>query len=370
MRRNLSFNALRGFAALGILFLHLKFLSETADPVWGFIYNWIFILGAKSASFFFILSGFMLAYTWKGKEFIPFIKDKFKKIYPLYISVFLISLVADFFMKDTFQTQGPLLYCFNIVINVLMLKAFVPVESVFMSFNGLSWFVSVLMGLYIAGYFQKKSISQNLETGRRRTLSICILAYAVEAVICILLKRIDVGFDWYKWLTYINPIFRICGEGFAGILLYEYMPVLQQHFQKIKDFFKNQAVFEWLLLVVIYLSIISIYKIDTYLNNAWSGIFPSALLLIAFYKDEGYLAKFLSWKPFQFLGDISFEIYMTQILSYEGLPVIMKKLLPSVWTVIDGNIGLKLLVIVPAVICVAWIAHYLTRPKRKEVPVC
>ncbi len=114
------------------------------------------------------------------------------------------------------------------------------------------------------------------------------------------------------WVTYVNPYFRIFDECFLGVIIAGYI-------DKIKR--KNNSERRWLAAALLSILIILTLKNLMYISLLSAWAIPSICLLMTFYRDAGRAAAIMHAKPFQMMGDISFELYMTHAFVYEGLPI-------------------------------------------------
>lgn len=316
-----TYNALRGLCAVGILFSHMSYLSNAVNPFWHTFHQYFMSKGAICTTFFFICSGFFLNYTWKKRQsFGTYVKSKLKRLYPLALIVFILALMIDIVMSGNDNavsgevTKGSPLWFFNIVANLFLFKAFVPDERVFYSFHGPSWYISALMVLYLLSYPLVKQLNgTDKQKWRKILIGICSAADLVELLICIWVRI-------YQWptlyLCYVNPWFRIFGEGIVGVLLCEYMPQIQN---KIKRININALEFTAIVLFIGAFLLRNVILLNVY--RSWLQIIPMGFLLIAFRSGKGKISGVLKSKPFQFLGKISFELYMTHTFVYEGIPI-------------------------------------------------
>lgn len=350
-----SYNALRGICAVGILFSHMSYLGKGVNPFWSYLYLDFMKYGSRCTSFFFILSGFLAAYTWKATSFKKFMKGKLKRIYPLTIMVFLLALVCSFVLNDTVNEGidvGERLWVLSVILNPLLLKAYVPIESVFYSFHGPSWYVSALFGFYIIAYYQIKKLNAMDKRKADLILGYEILAvYAVQFVVCLLVDLLRLE-EMRLYLTYVNPYFRILGEGMVGIFLCRKMPDIQEALASFSA--------TWLEIIAV-----AFFAADFLINNyvsssiysAWIQVFPMSFLLIAFYEDKGAVSKCFQKKGWQELGNISFELYMTHAFVYEGLPVIAKALNKGLGEWFVYHAGTRFIITFFACIVFAVIVH-------------
>lgn len=126
-----SLTSLRFFAAIAVV-LHHGSISLAPGSVW----STIFSAGYVGVSFFFVLSGFVLAWSFDPNLPVgPFYGRRFARIYPLHIITAAISVPV-------------ILYCGGSIVpgaalaNVVLLQGWVPTEEYGSSLNGVSWSLS------------------------------------------------------------------------------------------------------------------------------------------------------------------------------------------------------------------------------------
>ena len=357
-----TYNAFRGIAAVMILFSHMAYLAEATNPFWKHLWSYFMNHGSLATTFFFLCSGFFLSYTWKERRFGSFIVAKLKRLYPLTFIVFILALIIDIMLAGNEIVSegvrtGSLHWFFNIVANLFLFKAFIPLESTFYSFHGPSWYISALLAFYIVGYWFVRGLHSNKPSVRRKwkryTWTAIIAAYAIELIICVL-ARVN---HWRTlYLCYINPYFRIFGEGLAGVMLCEQMPRIQK---RINERHINGLE---LLAVLVFIGDFLLHNLLR-LNiwNAWLQLVPMGLVFIAFRRGKGSVSGLLKTKPFQGLGDISFELYMTHAFVYEGLPIALGIVSKSVSEWIVLHAGTRFVITFVLCIIAAWIANRIMR---------
>lgn len=297
-----SLTSFRFIAALMVFLFHLEILSQ-------------FQLGAAGVSFFFILSGFILTYTYhskfkniKIKEILKFYKARIAKIYPVHLLTFLISLplVLYYFDPDGFYWVKLTIMS---IINLSLVQSYVPSQGTYFNFNGVSWTLSVEVFFYALFPFVML-LFKKVNFSRHATLCIIIVT-CIWACIFVINLNLDENNMFFIWLFHIFPLARFF-EFIVGILIGEIFIV-----NRVKYLVKNSMIFKFLevflLIVFVVLCIISL-SLD---NGAIRGgyFIPFWSLLIYVYAfQKGVISKLLSKKVFVYLGEISFSFYMVHQL--------------------------------------------------------
>jgi peptidoglycan/LPS O-acetylase OafA/YrhL len=160
--------SLRFFAALHVVLFHLQAtkIAFLTGPMSGFAG-----IGYTGVSLFFVLSGFILVYTYAGRHTAAkqFYRARFARIYPAY--AFSLLLTAPFFYFGMYMFKVPFLVwsaahpfvAMGLVLTLL--QAWVPPAA--MAWNAVAWSLSVEAFFYILfpfllPRFEKRSSSQLL----------------------------------------------------------------------------------------------------------------------------------------------------------------------------------------------------------------
>ena len=139
-----ALTSLRFFAAAMIVVSH-------AHPIFG---SWGIANAAplgQGVSFFFVLSGFILAYNYpvlaNGAEARRFWLARFARVWPLHAVTALlwIAVVFNFDRQTYFSGYDGLARLFT---NMLLVQAWMPLKDWSLSFNGVSWSLSVEFFFY------------------------------------------------------------------------------------------------------------------------------------------------------------------------------------------------------------------------------
>ncbi len=182
---------LRWYAALLVFLYH----AETFVPI---RLLRPFNFGTVGVTFFFVLSGFVL--TWSTRPDLPgstFYRRRFARIYPSYLVMFLLTVVAIAIWPDIGLARGWL----GIVTTIFMLQAWFPMANypVF-SYNGPEWSLSCEAFFYAVFPFVQR-ILRSLTPRRQDVLVLGCLVAAVVASALLIRSHYSV--------VYTNPLIRL-----------------------------------------------------------------------------------------------------------------------------------------------------------------
>lgn len=251
----------------------------------------LFLRANVGVSYFFILSGFIMivAYGQKNKiDYLEFYKNRFARIYPLYVLGLLLYLITRYHLFDGYKV---LLYGLGI-------QSWIPGEAMILNFPG--WSISVEFFFYLLfpvlyNYFYSK-----------KNKAIWIFAIVIWMVT-------QVFSNWYPTLEiykgphtqsheflYYFPIWHV-NEFLIGNLAGLYF---------IKNF--RQKKYDLHILLLFLLVMVSLMFVPLFYHNGLMALlFVPVIVLIS--SNNGWLTKLFSQKPLEYLGEISYAVYITHI---------------------------------------------------------
>ena len=167
MRLN-SLTSLRFIAAFGVFLHHFHMLKESNNHIIKF-FNSILFEGFVGVTFFYILSGFIISYSYKqhrNREVFKtsdFLFNRIARLYPVHI----LTLFAAIYFYVPSYNYG-LIHLDQLLFNAFLMQIAIPDPNYLFCFNVASWSVSTEMFFYISLIF--------ILTINNRTLQVPICA--------------------------------------------------------------------------------------------------------------------------------------------------------------------------------------------------
>ena len=349
---------IKSFAGLRFIFAFFIFLHH-------FSVNGksIFVEGGNlSVSFFFILSGFVLALSYgdrmskKEISYKDFVVRRLSKLYPMhwvgFVLAILLSIASHLYNKNVVFSINDL---FIGGMNFLLLQSWIPIGKVYFSFNWASWFLSNLLFFYLAFPFLARKIFKNRKKMNIVGFTIAVLVYIVLMVF--------IPNDYVHKLFYINPLFRLLDFVF-GVFLF----IVYDRYIKHRSY-KASCIISLELFSIIFFAFF-VLMLKNYSEIRPYSVFyfiPIALLLLTFaYSEQKGGKKFLSaifgHKVLIYLGNISFVFFIMHQLVLRFLYMLSKALNIS----IENLIGFIFALVITMIVSVLT-HHYIEKPISKFV---
>ena len=324
-------DSLRGIAAITIALIHSPFQNS-------FLTDNLFIShGTLMVDFFFVLSGFVISYTYSDrinnyKNLIQFQYKRFLRLYPLHIltfSAFLFFYLTEF-VKDYFFDPG------GQFINLSLYKAdffhnLFLTQNIFRGsnlYNGPSWSISTEFYTYL--FF-------GLLTLILKNKIYSIIAYIFIILTSIILIQAYSSFDTTDEFALLRCFYSF----FLGALLYKLFPKVHSN---------NNSIFA--ISSIFFVTIFVMFHPENI-----SFIFPILCVFLIYFTNTSktnFILVILKSKPLTFLGKISYGIYMIHYpLVYFYKAVIVKHYLnaePAVtYDTINNLIYLSVVIVLSSI---------------------
>ena len=184
-----SIQILRGIACLMVFYSHISFFLPEC-----------FGLGHAAVSIFIILSGFLIGFNGNlPRNGIEYAYNKMKKLWPLHCVMFIVSIPLLFLETALIVNLKTIVKLFvKGVINLCLLQSWIGKSSIYFGYNGVAWFLSTMMFLYLAAPYLYRFFKT-----KKCLISLCIM-YLIMIVLGCLIGKYN-----YEYTTYIFPIIRL-----------------------------------------------------------------------------------------------------------------------------------------------------------------
>ena len=292
-----------------------------------------FIVPASLAvSFFFVLSGFVLAYAYFNERSfgLPFYKARFGRIWPAtMLSIVFVLLILPrqaYLPQQLDQWFSGLAF----LTNVLLLQSIIPIPDFYFALNAVAWSISVECCFYLLF----PALNRLLRLYRFRAL-------LFVALIGFLLTGFSLQLGWpsfdpsalaqptWHGIVYINPVARLF-EFALGVLAGQlWVEINCCRLKEQITSFLDVEMRAWLISLVEILMISSLifvlYQSSQLLASyqaklnapfllllfQWGSSLPLLLIIILLAYRQGFFTRFVMCHPFMLrLGELSFGIYL------------------------------------------------------------
>jgi peptidoglycan/LPS O-acetylase OafA/YrhL len=288
-----SLDAFRGIAAVMIIIFHSSFYMDTLP-------NALIVNSNIFVDFFFILSGFVMGYAYLDRlsgetSLKEFVLLRFARLYPLHLFMLLVWVpfigIKIYLFNQGVGATDPTIdnNVVSFIKNVFLLQGFSS-----LSWNYPAWSISVEFFTYIIFFMVFSVLVRFPQYQQYIAISIIIVATYI-------LK---------EDILSIKGFLKCISEFFLGVgVLYLY----QKTSLKINSF--SVVLFTLLESISLILTLYVISKIGE--NNAYLHVTVAmfAMLIYIFsVQNEGVISRVLQKSFFQYLGKISYSIYMTHAI--------------------------------------------------------
>ena len=282
-----SLTSLRGIFILFIFFHHCLHIYPGG--------------GTMAVSFFFVLGGFSMTLGYRDRvmssrfDYKQYILRRGIKFYPLHWLTLMAALPFALLAFNKWTVP-------EFVVNAALLQTWIPIKSVYFSFNGVSWYLANTMFFAIVFPFVLRFIMRCSKVGRAAMITAIVITYTLLVV---LLPQ-----EWYHAILYISPYVRLTDFvlgiflGLAYLTLKEQKPEMQI----------NNILWHFLVIALIGLLVAeSCFLPETArLISPVYWLLVAALILITSIPNGG--DNLLENKYLHRLGELSFVIFMTHQL--------------------------------------------------------
>jgi len=288
------------------------------------LYNNFFVINSNLfVDFFFVLSGFVIAMNYinrldNKRDFLQFVKKRFIRLYPLLVYTEIVFLILSLLGEHSFLKNAPdleLSFYFFTVLDTITFMGSTPILGGWLGLNYPAWSISSEMISYVVFGLVL------LFLPRKKSLAFAIIVLLSAAFIInhgeYLLAN-DYGF--------IRGLLCFC----LGIFTFEL----------IKNRKANVSFLEIPYLIFLVAAMYLAHHLEL---NVWKLVFPVIFSfgIFIFSNSTGVVTRLLMTSPFQYLGRISYSIYLNHAIVLILVNIVLFRALKSPETI--WMIGFSLL---------------------------
>lgn len=256
--------------------------------------------GFVGVSFFFVLSGFIIAYNYQKRlsenkiTKRTFWVARIARIYPLHWLTLLIAVV----LGNYIIASGAMDWLKHFLASLTLTNSYIPKADYFFSFNSPSWSLCCEQLFYFCFPFLIP-----LTGNYKHLLYVFVIATILIVVGMHFTPESDIKGYWY-----VNPITRL-PDFLVGMLLFQLYDRLKN-----KNITLSQGtlieIASIILFFAFYFYAVEIPKVYRYSCYYW---LPVAAILISFSLQKGYVSRLLSNRFLIIGGEISFSFYLIHL---------------------------------------------------------
>lgn len=313
-------DSIRGLAALAVLFSHIPYFAFSLPYETYRILVWLGINDGHSfVMLFFLLSGFVLSIPFLKKDkvnYLPYVIKRFFRIYiPYLFAIILAITLSQFFLSKEVSVVGD----WNLLWDDSISSQLIKDHLLFLgnyntnAFNGVIW--SLIHELRISLIFPLIALLIK-RLNWKIIILVCIIFSCIAELNTIYGFQESIGYqtDYFKTIQY-SAFFML------GSLIAKYKNELVTIYQRINPLLK------WMLLMIslfllkfsnfILLFLYRITGLDLLSSHfnalAEYGILLGCMGIVISAISSIRFEKFLLFKPFLFLGKISYSLYLLHL---------------------------------------------------------
>ncbi|MFD3259141.1 acyltransferase family protein [Paenibacillus lentus] len=298
-KMNDTLTGLRGWLAISVVIFHIYgssilegYLREYPRNHWSYLIHYA---GPISVNLFFIISGYLITRTLLQHGTVRrFALNRILRIYPVFLLIHIIVFAAGPWIGYKWMEDiGILSYAAHFISNLLLLPGVFPLPIA----QIVAWSLSYEMVFYLLA---------GLVFVIYRKPSMPVLVKALLLGVLLLVSAV---------LIYYHPnmLFFI-----VGIASYFTEPFLRRAYPHRRVFYLNGILLFGLLYMCYHYSVRHVYILIPLMISYF--FFQSILL------QRGFMSRLLQLRPMQYLGKISYSLYMWHTMVMFPLKKIMPKL--------------------------------------------
>ena len=262
-------------------------------------------LGAWGVSVFFVLSGFVLTIRYYDDNSLSFNQSiiraikRVKNLYPLHVLMMFFAIVYICILLN-----GTTRFI-EVFSNLFLIQSWFPDMSIYFSLNGVSWFLSAILFLYMLFPCMIKTVKKM--SSIRMVLPTALVAYALEVFVCFFVNGVSYSLkdtvpDLLHWTVYICPVMRGI-DFFLGVCAGVFLINLKKRPQCfVSSFVESITVILIVISNCLYVKGIGVFAEEWFCNGVVYT--PTSVFLCGIlYLNKGVLSTVLSGNAMVYFGN-------------------------------------------------------------------
>jgi len=339
-----TINSWRGLMAVAVVLFHCGV-------------GWIYNVAVSGVTFFFISSTMLLAMRHPfeqvtTREYRQFALSHALRLYPLHwLGLALLVGVALLITGERIDWGGT-------AMSAMLLHSWSPVHDIHYGLNPVAWYLCALLFCYLAYPFMAHWLGR--WRLRYKVALVLLLAITLGAT----LLPLDIP---RREAVFVNPLSHVL-DITVGLGIAHFYHILKERFPRVS--YRVATVIEVSALLLL-AAVITVNMTTTWIRP-WEDVIiwllPQGAVLVALAwlsGQEGAIGRVLLCKPLQWLGSISFEVYVLQFVAFRLFGYVAAPIAGHLgWPIYDHVAWFALPMLLP----IAWVVNrYFTRPVNKYI---
>lgn len=279
-------------------------------------------VGARVVEFFFIMSGFLMAYNYINdmpstyEESYRILKKRIKTFYPIHILTFLLSL--GLITEQLVNISLWKINLFTAVLNIFLLQSWANSSNIYFSFNSVAWFLSSILFCYVLTPFLL-AVIRKFKKQVKELIFIFILIFGI----LVFIESLPLVFpDSFHFSVHVNPVVR-CLDYMLGCITGVLFQKIHFELMGFNKVWRENTTLRFIIFSIIEIVLFSIYILvainfyKTWLRAYYIPI--TCLIVYIISRGYGVISFLFSLKPFIFLDKIQLEQFMIHQLTLRYL---------------------------------------------------
>ena len=314
--------------------------------------GWIWNVAVTGVTFFFLSSTFLLAMRHPferltASEYKRFTLSHAVRLYPLHWLGLALLVILALICRPSWFDWGAT------ALSALLIHSWFPAHDIHYGINPVAWYLCALLFCYLIYPFMAHWL------GRWRLRHKVLLATVLAVVLAVILLPLDIP---GREAVFVNPLSHVL-DIVVGLSLFHLYRILRQRWPRVG--YRTATLIEAVALLSLAVTIG--VNVTTTWVKPWEDVLiwllPQGAILVTLAwlnGQEGAIGRLLQWRPLQWLGSISFEVYVLQFVVFHLFGFVVA---PAM-----GHFGLNLYnhlawFALPLLLPLAWVVNrWFTRP--------